>query len=301
MSEDRLWGIPPVAIAAGAVFFGTVIDSLVRHVNGFVDLTTLIFWRFAIGAALVGVPFFLSGRRLPGWKATRFHAVRGLLHLLAASLFFFALTKLELATVTVLGFTSVLWITPIAWMALRETPKPIALLAGVIGFVGVLLTFVGAEAFDGYTREDWIGFSSVMAAAVFYAASLVLLRLRATKDGAFAIAFYANFFPALYMAGPAFILTEGVVWSDAIWLVLLGICGTLVWLFMTLAYGRAPAQKLAPTEYTALIWSALIGWLVFDEVPRGLFWLGAMVIIAACLLVSVPLKEMKRLAFLRRG
>tara|TARA_Y100000052_G_scaffold27486_1_gene35643 strand:- start:32542 stop:33447 length:906 start_codon:yes stop_codon:yes gene_type:complete len=300
MSQDRLWGVHPAVIAAFAVFFGTVIDSLVRHVNGFIDLTTLIFWRFAIGAVLVGIPYFLSGRRLPGWKATRFHAVRGITHLLAASLFFFALTKLELATVTVLGFTAVLWIIPIAWIALGERPKPIAVLAGLLGFCGVLLTFVGAESFDGFTTDDWLGFASVMSAAMFYAISIVLLRLRASEDGAFAIAFYANLFPAIYMAGPAFILTEGVVWGDALWLVLLGICGTLVWLFMTLAYGRAPAQQLAPTEYTALIWSALIGWLVFNEVPKGLFWLGAIVIIAACLLVSIPLGELRRYLFLRK-
>lgn len=279
--------IPPALIAAMAVFFGTMIDALVRHVNTFVDLPTLIFFRFLIGAVIVGTPFFLSGRRLPGWDATRFHLVRGLIHLLASFFFFYALSKLELAAVTVLGFTAVLWITPAAWALLGEKPSGLAVAAGATGFVGVILTFVGAEFFDGLTQDDMLGFGSVMIAAFFYALSIVMLRKRATQDGAFAIAFYANAVPALFMAGPALVFGQGIEWLDVPWLLALGLCGTMIWVLMSIAYGRAPAQQLAPMEYTALIWSSLIGWWVFHEVPGGLFWLGAFVIIVACLMVSV--------------
>ena len=279
--------VSPALIAAVAVFFGTVIDALVRHVSSFVDLPTLIFFRFLIGAIIVGVPFFLSGRRLPGWAATRFHLVRGFVHLLASFLFFFALGKLELAAVTVLGFTAVLWITPTAWLLLGERPSGLAALAGIVGFLGVIVTFIGAEFFDGLTADDLIGFASVMAAAVFYALSIVLLRRRASADGAFAIAFYSNAVPAAYMALPVLVMGEGVELTDVPWLFALGLCGTLIWVLMSIAYARAPAQKLAPMEYTGLIWSALMGWLIFHEVPAGLFWLGALVIILACLIVTV--------------
>jgi S-adenosylmethionine uptake transporter len=38
------------------------------------------------------------------------------------------------------------------------------------------------------------------------------------------------------------------------------------------------------TEYTGLIWAALIGWAVFAEEVRATVWIGAALIIAGCLL-----------------
>jgi S-adenosylmethionine uptake transporter len=40
---------------------------------------------------------------------------------------------------------------------------------------------------------------------------------------------------------------------------------------------------LAPVEYTAFIWAALLGVLVFDEPVRPLTLIGAAMIVAACL------------------
>ena len=214
--------------------------------------------------------------------------MRGLIHLLASFFFFYALSKLELAAVTVLGFTAVLWITPAAWILLDEKPSAMSAAAGVLGFLGVVITFIGAEFFDGITRDDLMGFGSVMLAAVFYALSIVMLRKRASQDGAFAIAVYANAVPAILMLGPFAMFGGGIDWIELPWLIALGFCGSAIWVLMSIAYARAPAQQLAPTEYTALIWSALIGWVVFKEVPAGLFWLGAMVIIVACLMVTLP-------------
>lgn len=265
---------------------GVVMDATIRYVQQDMDLLTLVFWRFGFAALLVGVPFFLTGRRLPGWKATRFHAFRGLVHAFAATLFFFALGKLELVIVTALGFSAVLMITPFAWALLGERPAKSALLAGGLGFLGVVVTSLGKDVSLDFSRDEWLGFAAVMTSTVCYALSLVMLRMRATKDSGFAIALYANFFPAIYLSIPAFLFAEPAAVSDLPLLMLLGAFGGSIWVLMTSAYARAPAQKLAPMEYTALIWSALIGWIFFKEVPNIWVWVGAAIIIAACVLVS---------------
>jgi len=55
---------------------------------------------------------------------------------------------------------------------------------------------------------------------------------------------------------------------------------------MTLAYAKAKAQTLAPFEYTGLIWSALLGYVFFQEIPGWRVYAGAAIIIAACLVVA---------------
>ena len=130
-----------------------------------------------------------------------------------------------------------------------------------------------------------MGLAAVLAAAFFYGLSLVMLRKRAAADGSFAVALYANVFPALWAAGPAFLFGAPPRVDQIPILIVLGVVGMSIWVFMTSAYSRAPAQRLAPMEYTALVWSALIGWLAFNETPSVLVWAGAALIVSACLLV----------------
>lgn len=268
-----------------AVFCGTVMDALIKHVSAEMDLLTIVFWRFALAAVFVAIPFFASGRRLPGWRATRFHAMRGAIHVTAAFLFFYALGKLALAEVTVLGFTAALLILPVARVLLGEKIHALSALAGLVGFVGVIVTLSGGDFATSLTDDRLIGFGAVMISACCYAVSIVLLRMRAALDGGFAVALYANLFPALFFAPIAFTFGEPARLGDAPLLLFIAFFGMMIWVFMTSAYARAPAQRLAPIEYTALIWSALIGWLVFKEEPSTALWIGAALIILACMIV----------------
>ena len=62
--------------------------------------------------------------------------------------------------------------------------------------------------------------------------------------------------------------------------------GALAAVFMYLmaqAYARAEAQQLAPIHYTELIYASAIGYVIFHETPRVQIYLGAALIIAACL------------------
>ncbi len=55
---------------------------------------------------------------------------------------------------------------------------------------------------------------------------------------------------------------------------------------MSWSYARAEAQYLIPTEYSAFVWAILFGWVFFDE---GVVWttlIGAVLIIAGCLIAA---------------
>lgn len=54
--------------------------------------------------------------------------------------------------------------------------------------------------------------------------------------------------------------------------------GNLLLLF---AYARAPASRLAPLVYFQLIAAVSLGWLVFDQWPDALTWIGLAVVIGA--------------------
>ena len=57
-------------------------------------------------------------------------------------------------------------------------------------------------------------------------------------------------------------------------------------MLLSWAYARAEAQYLAPVEYTAFVWAALLGILVFAEPVRPLTLLGAAMIVAGCFIAA---------------
>lgn len=276
----------PLLIAIIAIAMGSAIDAIVKGVAPSVGLQHLLAWRFLFGALIALAVFRAQKRPNPSWESIRFHTVRGLLQLACAFTFFYALMHLPLAVATIIGFTAALMVPFVAWVLMRERVSPIALIATVIGFAGAAFAVTGRPQ-RGAVSEDWLlGVVSCFLAAFLYALILVMLRMRATKEDATTIAMFTNLVPAVAMLPVTFGLFGAVDWRDIPIFIMLGVFGYAVWYLMTLAYARAPAQRLAPLEYTALIWSGVFGSIFFAEYPGWQTWVGAAIIIAACLIVA---------------
>lgn len=269
------------------MFCGCLIDVSVKWLSAEINVVALTVWRFLFGGVYALAIFQFARRPWPGWEAWRFHTVRGTIHLGAALFFFYSLTQLGLAEATVIGFTAALMIAPVARIVLGERFGAIAVGASIIGFAGAALALSGETGGAPADGNRLVGTLSVLVSALCYAISVVLLRMRAQKEDALTIVMLANVIPGL-IGLPLLIATDPVpAPSELPVLAALGLFGLGIWWLFTLAYARAPAQRLAPIEYTALIWSALFGWLLFGEVPGWRLFGGAGVIILACLMVAM--------------
>jgi S-adenosylmethionine uptake transporter len=89
--------------------------------------------------------------------------------------------------------------------------------------------------------------------------------------------------PGAIIAVPTMMTGELPPASDIPAFIALGAFAAAGMWFFARAYAAAEAQVLAPLEYTALIWAAVVGFVFFAEVPRPQVWAGAVVIIGACL------------------
>ena len=276
----------PLLIAVIAIGMGSGIDALVKAIAPEAGLHHLLAWRFLFGGIIALAVFRAAKRPMPKAEAIRFHAMRGIIQLGAAFTFFYALMHLRLAEATTIGFTAALMVPFVARALLGEKITKVALLATVIGFAGAALAVTGNPADDAPDGNRTLGIIACFIAAFLYALVLVLLRMRATKEDATTIAMFTNVMPAIALLPVTFGLFGSPNWSDLRYFVMFGVLGYVVWYLMTLAYARAPAQRLAPLEYTALIWSGLFGSVFFNEYPGWQTWAGAVIIIAACLIVA---------------
>lgn len=279
------WSLP-ILIAAAAIAMGSGIDAVVKAFAPEAGLHHLLAWRYLFGGIIALAIFFAQKRPMPSADAIRFHSMRGVLQLVTGFAFFFAILRLPLAVATIILFTSALMVPFLAWALMRERISPVALIATVIGFAGAVLAITGRPE-TRFENQDWIlGTICCFAAAFLYALVLILLRMRATKEDATTIAMFTNVVPALVMLPVTLGLLGAVDFSHLPLFAFLGLAGFVTWYAMTLAYARAPAQRLAPLEYTALVWSGLLGSIFFKEYPGWQTWAGAVIIIAACLIVA---------------
>jgi S-adenosylmethionine uptake transporter len=265
------------------MFLGCVLDAIIKHLGASYSAIAVACGRFCFGASFAGIAMIAMKRSWPGWRTLRGHALRAIASTIAVVLFFHSLQILPIAEATVLMFCAPLMVAPLARWILGEKLKHWAVIAILVGFVGVIVTVQGAPLVSDDTRR-LEGVAAGLTAAVLYALSIVLLRQLAQRDDTLTTAFLGNLFPALYLVPPALILGFPLIPADVPAFAATGLVGFSLWLLLTVAYSRAPAQRLAPAEYSSLIWAAALGYIFFQEVPRWQIYAGGVVI---CLAVAV--------------
>ena len=259
------------AMKGAAIIAGVYTATLLRSVFGVVIMLTV--WTFA-------------GRRIAGRAALRVHIQRALVTSAMAPLFFYGLVRIPFAEAIALSFIAPLIALYFAAVILKETIRPDAILASVMGIAGVAV--IGTARFGGgdYSPDAASGITALLVSAVLYALNIVLQRKQALLADPTEIALAQNVIMSMVLALAAPWLftwpeTEALV---QIWLG--AALATVALLLLSWAYARAEAQTLVPIEYTAFLWAALLGWLRFGEDVDATTFLGAALIVIGCLIAS---------------
>ncbi len=271
-----------VAFAAIGVTLLCFMDGVIKHLIATNDTLVVVLGRYAVAAVLAAAIWVQAGKPALTGEVWRAHGARGVVIAFSATSFFWSLNVLPLVEVIVIAFIAPLLIPFVARLLLGERIEPRNLIAGAIGFGGVIVASLGAPV-EAASDRRLLGVAAVLFSAVSYAVSITLLRSRAGKDGPVIIGLLAALVPDAIVAAPAIATGEWPPMSDLPAFLLLGAFATGGMYYLAKAYAGAEAQVLAPIEYTALVWAALIGWLLFSEPVRPQVWAGAAIIIAACL------------------
>jgi drug/metabolite transporter (DMT)-like permease len=262
----------------------TLAAAAVKGLEGGVPMAQLILCRnlFALPILLV-VLHRAGGLALLRPRAPWMHVLRiafGTFGMVGA---FAGYTYLPLATATVLGFTMPLFLTALSVLLLHERVGWRRCSAVVAGFAGVLLVArPGAED----AALPLVPVLLVLLGALGWALAMMSIRAmgRQGEHGVTIVLWFA--IGSALLAGVATI----PVWVDPTprqWLLLLaiGAVSTVAQLLMTEAYRRGDTTLLAPFEYSALLWTMLLGAVFWGEFPGPLDLLGFGVLVGAGLFI----------------
>jgi S-adenosylmethionine uptake transporter len=259
-------------------------DAMIKSVATAHPTTQIVFMRYACGMPWALAFLLWTRPPVPSAEMLRAHVLRGVLVTITAFLFFYALATLPLAEAITLSFLSPLFLAVLASLILKEPIQKPVLIAIAVGFVGMGVIVAGKIGGGEFDLVRVLGIAAATSSALAYAANLVLLRKRAQTDPFGLIILFQNLFPLIIITPFAWAVWE--VPETRSWTMFLGIgaFGLAGHLCMAWAFKHANAGPLGVLEYTALVWSAGLGYLVFAEVPAWTTWAGAGLIVAACLM-----------------
>lgn len=259
-------------------------DAAIKGLVARLPVVEVAFLRYVVGSLAMTA---IVGIRRAGWprpETLRANALRAVLVVVTATLFFHALGVLPLAETLILSFVSPLFTTLLAAAILRERLDLRILTAIGTGFAGVLVIVGGSYGLPapagGATTGPGTavalgGVAAVLVSSFTYSASNVLLRARAQRDPLLHIVLIQNIATGLMLAVPAWLFWTAPDPRDAGLLGIVGLLGVAGHLCLARAYAGAAASRLAPLDYTALIWAVLIGFFAFDELPTAWALAGA--------------------------
>ncbi len=215
----------------------------------------------------------IAPRRLP------LHLVRGALIVAAAFSFFLAFARLPLFEAYVVSFTAPFLTMALAIPFLGEQVGASAWGWAGLGFGGVVIS--AAPGLTGGGSP--LGYAAALAGTASYAGMKVVTRRLGTGEGlAAAMAVPATM--GVLVAGP-FAAASWVAPSveDAALLVLNGALWGTGNAVITAAVRAAEASRIAPIDFTAMVWALLFDAAFFGVTPRLADLAGAAIVVAACL------------------
>lgn len=247
-----------------------------------VHIVESLFYRqiFGMPVALVGV---MMGPGLSALKTKHIglHISRATLGTFGMVLNFGGYILLPLAEATTIGFTMPIFATLLSVFFLGERPGIHRWAAVIVGFLGVLV-IVGPGHHAGVST---FGVSVAIGAAIATACVSLVLRQIGKIEQPAVVVFYFTVLPLPFL-GLA-MLWFGQVHDLETWGILLamGISGGIAQLLMTAALRWGPVSLVLPMDYSNLLWSTGLGWLIWQSWPGSSTWAGATIIAGSSLYI----------------
>jgi drug/metabolite transporter (DMT)-like permease len=252
----------------------------------------LVKWCGARGVPVFEIIFFrnlfaFAPLGLYIWRTTGFevlrtrrplgHLARSAVGLTGMVCGFSAVQYLPLSEATALQFASPLFMTALSAVVLGERVGRHRWAAVILGFVGVMIM---ARPVPGHM--NLVGVTYGLFGALGVAGAMVAIRQIANTERGPTIVFYFT------LAGAVLGLIGSVLFGWTVpdartlgLLVLAGVIGGVGQLFLTEALRAAPVGIVAPFDYTQLVWAALLGLVIWGELPHLTTLVGAVIVAAS--------------------
>ena len=260
-----------VSFALSAALIKLVSDSLPNQ--------SIVFFRNLFGLFIL-LPLLLNaGQNILKTNRLHLHLLRSGIGMGAMYCFFYGLANLPLADSMLIKSTIPLIIPFISLAWLKESISKRIIVAGLLGFIGVFVILNP----DG-NNTIWailVALSSSLMAALAF----VTVRQLSSTEPPLRIVTYFAIVGLIISAIPLTWTWQTPTFQQCVMLLGVGLTTTIGQLLLTRGYQNAPASSVGIFTYTSVPFGTFLGWLFWQELLEPEFYLGAILIILAGVLV----------------
>ena len=249
-----------------------IMSAFGKAASSSVSSGVLVFFQNSISLVLLLPWVIRDGLGNMKTKHLGLHFVRGISGMLSQYFMFVALSHIPLVDAVLLVNAAPLFIPIITWIWLRHGISGRLWLSLLIGFVGIVLIIQPASGVFNWAT------SLALIAGIFSAIALVTVGRLNTTESSIRILFY-YFLISTILTVPL-LLTKWAAPEPKAWIYLIGIgiAMALAQLLLVLAYEQASPSRVSPFNYSVVVFSGIIGWIIWNEVPNTLSILGTILV-----------------------
>ena len=273
-------------VSAGSLTM-VVMAVLVKHLGSRLPSFEILFFRSFVGFLFVLPVFWANPLEPLRTRRPGMHLVRGATGALGNFCFFWTITHMLLADAMALQFSRPLFMIPLAALFLRETAGTRRTTISLVGFAGIVLY---ARPFSGGLDPGaFIGALGALAGGLV----VICIKRLATTEPTRVIMFYYAFWNAAFALPPALMWWVWPTGWELVLLVLVGFLGIAGQGLITHGFTMGDATALVPLDYFRIVYSAILAYLIFGELPT-LWSLAGMALIVSASLYLVLTEEKRR-------
>lgn len=243
-----------------------------------IPLLQIIFVRAVISVVLSLLDIHRAGVHPLGHRRALLFG-RGLSGFLALTGVFYALLHLSMAQATILQYLHPVFTALLAFVFLAERPTAATLICIALSLLGLMCMLMPYWASGASAPASLWPIMAGLAGALGSGIAYTLVRKLVATEHPSVIVLY---FPLVCVPGTLLLGGAHFVWPTATgWWVLLGVgCFTQVGqLALTKAMQLDAASRVTSLSYIQIVYAALLGWILFGEIPSGTTLTGASLIL----------------------
>ena len=278
-----------------AMMVFSVQDGIMKYIFSFVSLYEVYLIRTLISFVLILLFLKLTKKKIV--FKTQYPLLtfcRVILFFFGFSSFYISLSVLPLGLATALFFVTPFLITIFAHFFLKEEIGIRRWSAVVVGFIGVYITLN-----PDFNNFNYLSLLPILC-AFCYSLSMIIIKKTSDKDSVYTQTFTFYFGAIIFSTIFYFLIGDGQYntsdhpasqfifreWfvdleSSILFMVATGLTATVAFLFLFTAYSIASPAVVSPFEYSILLWSPLIGWIYFNEIPSLNTVIGIIIIVSS--------------------
>lgn len=269
-----------LALISNALFI--LVGVIVRELSQTIDIFQILLFRQLVFVTLLMPSIVSNMNAMLNPKMVSMHVWRVTGAFIALYFSFLTVSNIPFADATALGFMKVLFVAVISRLFLQENVGWTRMTTILVGFTGVMLVVQPT-----LESESLFYVGTGLVAALGAAIAVICVRKMANIESKVVVLAYQAIFVGAVTLIPAIIEWQWPTWSELALLVLVGVISSIGQWFGVTAYKWGEANVVSNVEYSQMIYSMILGYLLFAELPNSLALIGAAVIVFSAVMPFV--------------